>query len=148
MSDWKALSECVCVTSHWVTLIGERWPCDKGKEFEFWRVEKADSVTVLPLQAGHIFSIVPTFRPGIGRPRLVLSGGRLPAVRPPRAIVRLLLQRKRPIAPAADDRNVARWAAPLRRTHTSHQRLARMPIVYASTGRVSHGTAALTVIAC
>ena len=74
MSDWKRLSESVRVTSQWVTLIGERWLCDKGKELEYWRVEKADSVIVLPIQAGHIVCVAPTFRPGIGRATLDLPG--------------------------------------------------------------------------
>ncbi|WP_295883618.1 NUDIX hydrolase [uncultured Thiohalocapsa sp.] len=113
MTDWKRLSECVRVTSQWVTLIGERWLCDKGKELEYWRVEKADSVIVLPLQAGHIFCVAPTFRPGIGRATLDLPGGRLPADKAPHEVVPFLLQRELGIAPEAIRRteplNDAKW---------------------------------------
>ena len=113
MSDWKRLSESVRVTSQWVTLIGERWLCDKGKELEYWRVEKADSVIVLPIQAGHIVCVAPTFRPGIGRATLDLPGGRLPADKAPQEIVLSLLQRELGIVPEAIRRteslNDAKW---------------------------------------
>lgn len=113
MSDWKRLSECVRITSQWVTLIGDRWLSDEGKELEYWRVEKADSVIVLPLQAGHIFCVAPTFRPGIGRATLDLPGGRLPAGKAPRDVVPPLLQRELGIAPEAIRRtqplNDAKW---------------------------------------
>ena len=51
---WDLLESFVRVGSRWVTLIGERWRYDKGKILEYWRVEKADSVIVLPLQRKHI----------------------------------------------------------------------------------------------
>jgi hypothetical protein len=46
--------------------IGERWLCDQGRELEYWRVEKVDSVIVLPIQAGRLLCVRPTFRPGHG----------------------------------------------------------------------------------
>jgi hypothetical protein len=113
MPDWQRLSECVRVSSQWVTLIGERWLCDKGKELEYWRVEKADSVIVLPIHAGDILCVAPTFRPGIGRETLDLPGGRLPAGNAPQDIVPFLLQRELGIAPEAirhtEALNDAKW---------------------------------------
>ena len=113
MTDWRRLSEIVRVGSQWVNLIGERWLCDKGKELEYWRVEKADSVIVLPLQAGEILCVAPTFRPGINRATLDLPGGRLPADKAPHEVVPLLLQRELSIAPEAVRRteplNDAKW---------------------------------------
>lgn len=113
MTDWKRLAESVRVSSQWVTLIGERWLCDKGKELEYWRVEKVDSVIVLPLQAGYVFCVKPTFRPGVGRATLDFPGGRLPDGKEPREIAPALLQRELAIPPEAisclEPLNSAKW---------------------------------------
>ena len=94
MPHWKRLSELVRVYSEWVTLVGERWLCDKGKELEYWRVEKVDSVIVLPVQGDHILCVAPTFRPGVGRATLDFPGGRLPNGSAPADMVPLLLKRE------------------------------------------------------
>jgi hypothetical protein len=94
MSDWKLLNEFVRIGSKWVTLIGEHWLCDKGKKLEYWRVEKVDSVIVLPIQKGRIFCVKPTFRVGIHRSTLDFPGGRLPEGKQPKEIVPLLLKRE------------------------------------------------------
>ena len=113
MPDWKRLSELVRVGSPWVTLIGERWLCDKGKELEYWRVEKVDSVIVLPLQRNQIFCVAPTYRPGIGRATLDFPGGRLPEGKSPRDIVPFLLQRELGVPQQAigriDALNAEKW---------------------------------------
>ena len=101
MSEWKRLSEIVRVGSEWVALIGERWLCDKGQEREYWRVEKVDSVIVLPIQADQIFCVPPTFRPGVGRATLDLPGGRLPTGKQPYEIVPSLLERELGVPPHA-----------------------------------------------
>ncbi len=101
MTDWQRLSEIVRVGSQWVTLFGERWRCDQGKELEYWRVEKVDSVIVLPRQAGQLFCAAPTFRPGIGRATLDLPGGRLAEGSAPQDVVPDLLQRELAIPPHA-----------------------------------------------
>ena len=91
---WDLLESFIRVGSRWVTLIGERWRCDKGKTLEYWRVEKADSVIVLPLQEGHILCPKETFRPGVGRPTLDFPGGRLPTGMEPAEVVPDLLDRE------------------------------------------------------
>ena len=70
---WDLVESFVRVGSRWVTLIGERWRCDKGKILEYWRVEKADSVIVLPLQGKHI-SARKTTSAGGGATNLGFSG--------------------------------------------------------------------------
>lgn len=112
MTDWQRLSEVVRVGSQWVTLIGERWICDKGQELEYWRVEKVDSVIVLPLQAGHVYCVAPTFRPGAGRATLDFPGGRLPSGKAPRDIAPVLLQRELDVPPEAITRIEALNSAP------------------------------------
>ncbi|WPL19038.1 hypothetical protein Thiowin_04142 [Thiorhodovibrio winogradskyi] len=94
MSAWKRLSEIVRLDSQWVSLIGERWRCDKGKELDYWRVEKVDSVIVLPVHNGRLICVSPTFRPGIQRETLDFPGGRLPAGKQPLDIVPFLLERE------------------------------------------------------
>jgi len=101
MAHWKRLSEFVRVGSDWVTLVGERWLCDKGKELEYWRVEKVDSVIVLPVQGEHVLCVAPTFRPGVGGVTLDFPGGRLPHGRAPADIVPSLLERELSIPPEA-----------------------------------------------
>ena len=88
------VSELVRVGSPWGALIGERWLCDKGKELEYWRVEKVDSVIVLPLQRDRIFCVAPTYSPGIGRATLDFPCGRLPEGKSPQDTVPFLPQRE------------------------------------------------------
>lgn len=94
MSDWNLLNEFVRIGSKWVTLIGERWLCDKGEELEYWRVEKVDSVIVLPIQAGRMFCVKPAFRVGVHRSTLDFPGGRLPEGMQPKEVVASLLERE------------------------------------------------------
>ena len=101
MSDWKLLNEFVRVGSKWLTLIGESWLCDKGRKLEYWRVEKVDSVIVLPIQAGRLFCVNPTFRVGIHRSTLDFPGGRLPEGKQPKEIVHSLLECELSIPAAA-----------------------------------------------
>jgi hypothetical protein len=94
VGEWRLIKEFVRTTSQWVTLVGERWLCDKGKELEYWRVEKVDSVIVLPIYQGMLLTAKPTFRPGVGRETLDFPGGRLPEGKLPVDIVPLLLKRE------------------------------------------------------
>lgn len=88
-----------------MTLIGERWLCDKGKEHEYWRVEKVDSVIVLPIQHGQIVCAKPAFRVGVHRSTLDFPGGRLPEGKQPKEIVPFILERELNV-PAAAIRNI------------------------------------------
>jgi hypothetical protein len=120
MTDWKRLSECVRVASQRVTLIGERWLCDNGQELEYWRIKKADSVIVLPLQAGHLFlrgADLPAWhRPShVGFPRRPAAGGRLAADKATNYIVPFLPHCELGIAPDAARRTEALNAAKLGR---------------------------------
>ncbi len=93
-THWNLIEEFVRIGSKWVTLIGEKWRCDKGNVLEYWRVEKVDSVIVLPLLADHIICPSRVFRPGVGRPTLDFPGGRLPKGIPPDEIVPDLLEKE------------------------------------------------------
>jgi len=49
-SAWPVNDRFLELRSHWMTLIGEHLQDDRGQLLEYWRVEKADSVIVLPVQ--------------------------------------------------------------------------------------------------
>ncbi|WP_201220242.1 NUDIX hydrolase [Halochromatium roseum] len=113
MSDWQRLREIVRIDSDWVRLIAERWLCDKGQELEYWRVEKVDSVIVLPLYRQQLLCVRASFRPGIQRATLDFPGGRLPAGQQPLELAPLLLERELGVTPTALQRteplNQAPW---------------------------------------
>ncbi|WLT39869.1 hypothetical protein NON20_11150 [Synechocystis sp. B12] len=56
---------------------GERWRDDRERKLDYWRVEKADSLIVLPQQGDRLLLPHPIFRPGIGRETWDFPGGRL-----------------------------------------------------------------------
>jgi hypothetical protein len=93
-SEWRLLEEFFRASSRWVTLIGERWKCDKGKDLEYWRVEKVDSVIVLPIYRYSILTVKPVFRPGVGCTTLDFPGGRLLEGKFPVDMVPILLERE------------------------------------------------------
>ena len=74
---WQVLSRMVEVRTPWMSIIGERWREEAGREFEYWRVEKPDSLLVVTVHDGRLIAPVPLFRPGVGRTTLDLAGGRL-----------------------------------------------------------------------
>jgi hypothetical protein len=75
--SWRSLDERVRIPSKWVTLIGEKWLTDTGETLEYWRVEKADSVIVLPLQGDYFICLPPTFRVGAQRATVDFPGGQV-----------------------------------------------------------------------
>jgi hypothetical protein len=99
-NEWRLLKEFVRTSSQWVSLIGEQWLCDKGKVLEYWRVEKVDSVIVLPVHRGVLLTAKSTFRPGVRRETLDFPGGRLPDGKSPVDIVPMLLERELGVSPA------------------------------------------------
>lgn len=94
VSEWQLMSELVRISSKWVTLIGEQWLCDKGNVLEYWRVEKVDSVIVLPVHKGNLLTTKLTFRPGVKHATLDFPGGRLLGGNSPIEIVPRLLERE------------------------------------------------------
>ena len=101
MNHWKRQSEIFRITSAWMALVAEKWQDYQSNEVEYWRIEKVDSVIVVPLQAGCIYCVVPTFRPGVGFETLDLPGGRLRDTRSPIEEVPPILGRELGIEPGA-----------------------------------------------
>jgi hypothetical protein len=75
---WTLIDRFAELRSRWVTLIGEHLRDDRGTLLEYWRVERASSVIVLPLHRGRLLLPPPVWRPGAGRATLDFPGGRLP----------------------------------------------------------------------
>jgi hypothetical protein len=76
-NTWQVLSRMVEVRTPWLSMIGERWQEGAGRELEYWRVEKPDSLLVVTVHDGRLIVPVRSFRPGVGRTTLDLAGGRL-----------------------------------------------------------------------
>lgn len=91
---WERTATVATISSPWVTLHCERWRDAAGAAIEYWRVEHAHSLIVLPLHAGQILLPAPMFRPGLGRPTLDLPGGRLPEAKSPEEAALDILRRE------------------------------------------------------
>lgn len=92
--NWRSLDQLVRIQSKWVTLIAEKWLTDTGETLEYWRVEKPDSVIVLPLQGKDLICLPPTFRVGVQRATVDFPGGRVGSDQDPIAIVPQILTRE------------------------------------------------------
>ncbi len=76
--SWTVQDRFLELHSPWLTLMGEHLRDHQGNVLEYWRVEKADSVIVLPIQNEQILLPVPSYRPGVGAVTLDFPGGRVP----------------------------------------------------------------------
>ncbi|MGK7930205.1 MAG: NUDIX hydrolase [Microcystaceae cyanobacterium] len=92
--NWKKLDTFVCLQSPWLTLIGEKWQDEDQKLLDYWRVEKEDSVIVIPIYRHQFLLPQPMFRPGVGEMTLDFPGGRLPSNQPPLSMVSPILKRE------------------------------------------------------
>lgn len=99
-TPWTRTGSIVTISSPWLTIYGERWLDERGRALDYWRVEKAHSVVVLPVRAGQIILPPPQFRPGVGRATLDLPGGRLPEGASVAAAAAAILERELGLAPA------------------------------------------------
>ena len=86
-SQWKTIDRFVEINSHWVKLIAEHLETTEGQIVEYWRVERADSVVILTIQAEKFLFPTPMYRPGVASATLDFPGGRVPAQVTPAAAV-------------------------------------------------------------
>lgn len=78
----------------WLTLIGERLRDSQGNNLEYWRIEKAHSVVILPLLNQQLVLPPPIYRPGLGTTTLDFPGGRVPKHLSPQSVVPDILARE------------------------------------------------------
>lgn len=98
---WQHTAEIVAITSPWVRMIAERWIDDRGRELDYWRVERVPSVIIVPIWRAQILLPHPQFRPGVGRMTLDLPGGRVPSGATPLDAAPAIVQRELGIPPEA-----------------------------------------------
>jgi len=91
---WQVQDRFLEMHSRWMTLIGEHLQDDRGEILEYWRIEKADSVIVLPIQGDLILLPKPSYRAGISQTTLDFSGGRVPAGQNPQLAAIATLKRE------------------------------------------------------
>ncbi|WP_258040606.1 NUDIX domain-containing protein [Pseudanabaena sp. BC1403] len=91
---WQVQDCFLKMHSRWVTLIGEHLQDDRGEILEYWRIEKADSVIVLPIQSDRILLPKPSYRVGIGQVTLDFAGGRVTAGESPQLAAIATLKRE------------------------------------------------------
>lgn len=101
MSSWQVRDLMVDLKTRWFSLVGEHLETEQGELLEYWRIERADSVVVLPLLAGELVLPEPMYRPGVGRATLDFPGGRIGQGEPPQAAAVRVLQRELGITAAA-----------------------------------------------
>jgi hypothetical protein len=90
--EWQVQDRFLEMRSNWFTLIGEHLQDNQGQRLEYWRIERADSVIILPLHHQQLILPPPTYRPGLGQATLDFPGGRVSANQPPSAAVPAILQ--------------------------------------------------------
>lgn len=74
---WRVQDRFLELHARWMTLIGEHLQDHQGEILEYWRIEKADSVIVLPIQNGQFLLPPPSYCPGVGQVTLDFPGGRV-----------------------------------------------------------------------
>jgi hypothetical protein len=92
-SKWTVGDRFAELGTPWFTLIGEHIQTD-NQILDYWRVEKADSVIVLPIQGDRIVLPPALYRPGIGTETLDFPGGRCLASQSRPDVARQLLHRE------------------------------------------------------
>lgn len=75
---WETLSRFVEINSPWLKLIGEKLKDDQDRILDYWRIEKADSVIIIPIQNQQLLFPIATYRPGVQKITLDFPGGSLP----------------------------------------------------------------------
>ena len=99
--SWNLLECFAEITNPWLTLKGERWLDDRQQILDYWRVEKAHSLIVLPQQGDRLLLPKPMFRPGIGEATWDFPGGRLTDLDQIDQTLMEILERELALAPTA-----------------------------------------------
>lgn len=92
--SWVLLDRFVEIRSPWAAFIGEHLQDDTGKILDYWRVEKEDSVIIIPIQNQQFLLPVPIYRPGINERTLDFPGGRVPRGKTPVEVLPIILKRE------------------------------------------------------
>ena len=69
--SWRLCDRILQFQTKWFTLIGEHLQPSNGTVLEYWRIEKADSVIIIPIQNQQLILPSLSYRPGLGKTTLV-----------------------------------------------------------------------------
>lgn len=86
-NKWNKIKEIFHVKSKWLSLFCEEWKTDEGELLEYWRIEKADSLIVIPQFDNQFVLPQPIFRPGVNKATLDFPGGRLEGNSDPKTLI-------------------------------------------------------------
>jgi hypothetical protein len=92
--NWKILDQFLKICNPWFTLYGEHLQNENDELLHYWRIEKADSVIILPILNDFFILPHPMYRPGIGEATLDFPGGRIIKDLLPEDAARKILQRE------------------------------------------------------
>jgi hypothetical protein len=92
--EWTKQDTIAILRSKWITVFAEHWRDVSGGLIEYWRVERSDSIIVLPIHRNRLLCPQVIFRPGIGRCTLDFPGGRLATGGEPSSIALGILERE------------------------------------------------------
>ncbi|WP_200240047.1 hypothetical protein [Thiohalocapsa halophila] len=76
-NTWTKLRDIAEINAKWLTLFCEEYRKPSGDTCVYWRVERADSLIVVPLFNNDVLLPAPDYRPGIEKTTLDLPGGRV-----------------------------------------------------------------------
>ena len=75
-SKWQLLETLARFENPWLTLIGERLRDDAGQNLTYWRVERTDSVIIIPIYQENFILPKEYYRHGLGKMTFDFPGGR------------------------------------------------------------------------
>jgi hypothetical protein len=93
-TDWRVLESLMVMKNRWISLIGERLLDNKGNQLDYWRVERCDSVIILPIHQNVFILPKSEYRPGVGMRTHDFPGGRHEKCREPLQSAHLILERE------------------------------------------------------
>jgi len=91
---WQRLKAIVEIHSTWLSLFAESWKDEQNNELEYWRVEKADSVIILPIWKNFIVLPSKYFRVGANACTFDFPGGRVEKDKKPQEMITKILERE------------------------------------------------------
>ncbi len=91
---WEVTKKLVEVRNPWLCLVGEMVVDDTGKTLDYWRVERDDSIIIIPFIDNHFILPAPFYRHGIGEFTWDFPGGRLLPGHDPQAAIPVILARE------------------------------------------------------
>ncbi|WP_289018893.1 NUDIX domain-containing protein [uncultured Desulfobacter sp.] len=91
---WKILETLAVFKNRWVTLIGERLLDNHGNQLNYWRIDRPDSVIVIPLRKDKLLICSPVYRPGVDMETPDFPGGRLSPDKSPKEAAYEVLERE------------------------------------------------------